>query len=212
MGCSTACPYSRNAVDQQRNLSHMTAAAIQIILLLGPQTLRALPQHHHFNGTMITQTRCERPLGLQPCTQGRVDWAGVNSQHGRDDSHETASAEAAVAHSILPGSTEWLERSMSTPTEDLLPAPLMKSPGFVAIVVNGRKELHRWAGDFPRKSCRFMALSRMRRKLQPRRLTATLCWDGLPARAVCVGVDPSEFGTEKKNLGRIVDPQQNDHQ
>lgn len=167
MRCSAACPYSRNAVDQQRNLSHMTAAAIQIILLLGPQTLRALPQHDHFNGTMITQTCCERPLGMQPCTQGRVDWAGVNSQHGRDDSHETASAEAAVAQSILPRSTERLKRSISTPTEDSLPAPLMKSPGFVVIVANGRKQLHRWAGEFPVQSCRLMARSRMGRKLQP---------------------------------------------
>jgi len=39
-----------------------------------------------------------------------------------------ASAEAAVASAILASSTRRLFRSTSTPTEDLLPAPLMKSP------------------------------------------------------------------------------------
>lgn len=79
MGYRAACPYNGSAVKQQGNLPHMAAQAIQIVLLSGPQALSALAQDPHFNGAMVTQPCRERTLGVQPCTQGRVEWIGMNS-------------------------------------------------------------------------------------------------------------------------------------
>lgn len=79
MGYGAAGPYNGTAVKQQRHLAHVAAQAFQIVLLGGPKTLGALAQYQHLNGAMVTQPCCERTLGVQPCTQGRVEWIGMSA-------------------------------------------------------------------------------------------------------------------------------------
>ena len=68
-----------------------------------------------------------------------------------------ASAEAAVASSILASKTSRLVRSTSTPTDDLLPAPLMKSPSQCpgmtrSSTSGGRRWMLTISGIWPRRS------------------------------------------------------------